>query len=160
MHRNARLLHKHNFQSQHVSPQQWCVMKLTWMFDAESFTFWRPATVPLRRGGFLSQLGHKTKSTARGSLLFAHRKRREMTTVEKSSQFLCPFSKESNFQGIQGSVVLAAWLFYYPACDSSLLCIFCICPNHITFSIAPWTESKAYFRTMGASWRVQGLFSV
>jgi len=51
----------------------------------------------------VSLSGHETKSRARGILLFAHRKRREL-----AAHFLNPFSKESNFQGIQGSMVLAA----------------------------------------------------
>lgn len=153
MHRNARLLHKHDFQSQHVSPQQCCVMKLTWMFYAESFTFWSQPRCHLGEEGF-------SVRTQQGEASFLHtEKRREPTAVEKSSYFLSPFSRESNFQSIQSSVVLAAWLFYPPACDSSPLCIFCICPQQIAFLIAPWTESKAHFPTVGASWRVQGLFS-
>lgn len=159
MHRNAGLLPKHNFQSQHVSPQQCCVMKWMWMFYAESFALWGPATVPLRPEGIPYQLGHQTKSVARARLLSAHSKRRELAGVEKLSHFFSPFSRESSFQAIQGLVVLAAWLFYSLARESSPLRIFFIRPQQIAFLIAPWIESKAYFLTVGASWSAPGLFS-
>lgn len=133
-HRNARLLHRHNFQSQHVSPQQ--------CYEINMDVLCRKLYVPRARhgptqAGRVSLLGCETKSTVRGSLLFAHRKRSKLTALEKSSHFLSPFSKQNNLQDIQGSVVLAVWLFYTPACDSSPLCIFCIYPQQTAFLIAP-----------------------
>lgn len=41
--------------------------------------------MPLRSEGIPYQLGHQTKSVARGRLLSAHSKRRELAGVEKSS---------------------------------------------------------------------------
>lgn len=145
MHRNSRLLYKHNFQSQHVSPQQGCVMKLAWIFFF--------AENPLSEGQpqcYLCEEGFCFRSwdgdKGKGKPLFMPRKRRELVAVQKSSQILSLFSRESNLQGIWDSVVLASRLFSSPACAYSPLCIFCIWPQQAVFLIAPWKKWNLIFQ--------------
>lgn len=157
MHRNARLLHKHHFQSQYVSPQQCCVMKLAcgfvFFFSSEKVMFWRSTTVVLGVGCLKSWDQDKGKRKPH----FWSRAE-ETTAVKKSSHFLSHFSRQSSFQGIQGSILLAIWLFYSSACPSSSVNIFHMYPMN-SILIAPWRENKAHFPTADTSWSIQGLLT-
>lgn len=159
IHRNARLLHKHNFQSQYVSPQQCCVMKLACgLFLGFFFFFWKSCVLKVNHSGTYlgraSVSSQETKTKARGSLIFGHGHRRNSS----ETQFLSHFSRESNFQDIQGSMVLAIWLFYSSACPNSSVHIFHMSATN-SILIAPWRENKAHFPTADASWSIQSLLA-
>lgn len=72
-------------------------------------------------GGLLSQVTRPRQRQGEASFLVTGTGE---TAVKKSSQFLSHFSRESNFQDIQGSMVLAIWLFYSSACPNSSVHIF------------------------------------